>query len=206
MKTDFIPRANADWDTWLQNFDDNVTTVATALLIPGADTTAIRASITSARQKYNQSENAKADARNKNNLFRTSRTTTDQSLRAYVRRLKAQPGYTEAQGELLNIEGPETALDPTTAKPVLKGVFENNTAALKFNQFALADGVVIESMRAAETGFTFLSIDTDSPYVDTRAKLDPSKPETRKYRAIYFDGAVTDTIGSYSDEITITIP
>ena len=123
-----------------------------------------------------------------------------------IQRMKVHPNYTVAIGEDLGIEGAEQTLDPSTAKPNLKGAFESNNARLKFSSFPVADGVRIESMRGVETVFTFLATDTESPYIDTRAKLDPTKPETRKYRAIFFDNVADNVIGMWSDEVTVTVP
>ncbi len=88
----------------------------------------------------------------------------------------------------------------------MKGAFENNAISLKFNNYENASGVRIESMRGAETAFSYLSTDSSSPYIDNRAKLNPAQPETRKYRAIYYDDNENDTLGMWSDEVLVTIP
>ena len=128
------------------------------------------------------------------------------TLTKLVQRIKNHSNYTTAIGEDLGIIGADLAPDPASAKVVLKGSFENNQAVIKFNSFALADGVRLESMRGTETQYVFLANDTEAPYTDTRAKLDPTKPEARKYRAIFFDNEPDNLIGMWSDEITIIIP
>ena len=54
--------------------------------------------------------------------------------------------------------------------------------------------------RAGETTWTFLAIDTEPPYVDTRANLGAG-PETRQYRAQYLVG--DEPIGQWSDILTV---
>lgn len=127
-------------------------------------------------------------------------------IQTLVQRIKNHPNYTTAIGEDLGIIGSNLNLDPASAKVLLKGSFENNQAVIRFNSFALADGIRLESMRGTETQYNFLANDTEAPYTDMRAKLDPTKPEARKYRAIFFDNEPDNLIGLWSDEITIIIP
>jgi hypothetical protein len=60
-----------------------------------------------------------------------------------------------------------------------------------------SDGVRITSRRESETAFTFLAIDTESPYIDNHALLVAGRPEVREYRAQYPWG--DDPIGLKSD-------
>ena len=64
------------------------------------------------------------------------------------------------------------------------------------------DGVYVESQRAAETAWSLLGIDLQSPYVDTRAPLASGQPEVRKYRLRYFMNEAA--VGDYSDVMTVT--
>ena len=127
-------------------------------------------------------------------------------MQTLVQRIKNHPNYTTAIGEDLGIIGADLTHDPASAKVVLRGSFKNNQAVIQFNSFALADGIRLESMRGTETQYVFLANDTEAPYTDTRAKLDPTKPEARKYRAIFFDNEPDNLIGMWRDEITIIIP
>ena len=56
----------------------------------------------------------------------------------------------------------------------------------------------------AEAAYSFLAIETASPYVDTRANLVAGGPESRQYQAQYLDG--DDPVGHLSDILNITVP
>ncbi|MBC7821690.1 MAG: hypothetical protein IAG10_32800 [Planctomycetaceae bacterium] len=61
----------------------------------------------------------------------------------------------------------------------------------------------ILSKRGAETAFTLLAIDTESPYIDTRANL-AALPEVRQYQAQYLLG--DEPIGNISPTLNVTVP
>ncbi|MBC8116178.1 MAG: hypothetical protein H7062_17465 [Candidatus Saccharimonas sp.] len=59
-------------------------------------------------------------------------------------------------------------------------------------------------LEATLPAFSFLAIDTSSPYVDTRANLVAGSPESRQYQAQYLNG--DDPIGQLSDILNVTVP
>ena len=67
---------------------------------------------------------------------------------------------------------------------------------------ALAEGVHIYTQRDGDAGFNYLSSETHSPYVDNRPLLVAGKPETRRYKAIFFNNKVE--IGLESDVVEAT--
>ena len=62
---------------------------------------------------------------------------------------------------------------------------------------------VPQGLPGSATSFSFLAIDTESPYVDTRPNL-AAGPETRQYQAQYLTG--DDSIGLISDTLNVTVP
>ncbi|MBC7821454.1 MAG: hypothetical protein IAG10_31590 [Planctomycetaceae bacterium] len=123
--------------------------------------------------------------------------------RARANRSKNAPAYTTTMGELLGILGPENTTDLTNEKPTLQASSINpGSATIGFNK-SISGGIRLESKRGAETAFSFLAIDTSSPYVDNRANAAPG-PETRQYRAQYILG--DDPIGNFSNVLTVTVP
>jgi hypothetical protein len=64
-------------------------------------------------------------------------------------------------------------------------------------------GVEIRCKRGAETAFSFLARDTESPYVDTRANL-AAAPETRYYQAQFLQKDAL--VGQWSDVLVVTVP
>ena len=124
-------------------------------------------------------------------------------IRRAAKNLKSRPGYTEAMGDELGINGPEAPhIDTVNIKPVLKGSTVGETAMVGF-QLNGTDGLELRSRRGSETEFTFLANDTHPPYHDTRPKLDPTKPEKREY--IGYHMLDDEIIGQPSDVLTITI-
>ena len=118
-------------------------------------------------------------------------------------RFKAHPNFTPALGQQLDILGPEDTTDLTTAKPTLKATAINvGAVTIGFNK-SVSSGVRILSKRGTEAGFSFLAIDTASPYVDTRANL-AAGPELRQYQAQYLIS--DDPIGLVSDTLNVTVP
>ena len=118
-------------------------------------------------------------------------------------RIKRTVGYTTTMGEDLGIENPvPDPGDPLTAQPT------GRATALPGSQIQLDwvkagfTGVVVESQRGAETGWTLLGTDFFAPYVDNRAPLVAGQPEVRKYRLRYLDG--DSPVGLYSDIIVVT--
>jgi hypothetical protein len=52
-----------------------------------------------------------------------------------------------------------------------------------------------------DADFVFLARDTQTPYMDTRPLLDPTKPEIREYKAMYVVG--DEEIGIFSHELVV---
>ena len=103
-----------------------------------------------------------------------------------IARWKKAEGYTDTIGADLGIVG---SVAPAHADPpaLSAGQVAQNSVELDFNLYE-HDGVWIESQRQGEAGFTFLSTDTGSPYVDNRPVKTPGQAEWRDYRACWWDG------------------
>lgn len=115
--------------------------------------------------------------------------------------IKASPAYTTAIGEDCRIIAPagETGGTP---KPVLRAAPETDfTVRLTFAMYG-HDQLEIQSQRAAETVWTVIGYDTNSPYVDARAPLVAGQPESRRYRARYRDD--DEPVGEWSDIVEVT--
>jgi hypothetical protein len=126
-------------------------------------------------------------------------------LRQLVARIKAAPGYTEAIGFDLGIVGTDAGGSnaPTlSAKPTVKAhAIANSQVRIDFSKEKF-DGVLIESRRAGETGWTSLGTDNFSPFLDTRPLLEAGKPEVREYRLRYLQR--DEPVGDWTDIITAT--
>lgn len=93
---------------------------------------------------------------------------------------------------------PDQPADPkptASARPLPNSQVETTWTKAGFT------GVIVESQRGTETGWTVLAQDFYSPYVDTRPPLVSGAPEVRKYRLRYLQG--DSPVGSYSDIIVV---
>ncbi|MBL7129022.1 MAG: hypothetical protein ISS16_08560 [Ignavibacteria bacterium] len=66
------------------------------------------------------------------------------------------------------------------------------------------EAIAVHSKRGSEVSFSFFDKDVDSPLIDDRPKLDPSKPEERSYYAYYIEH--DDEVGQQSDIVTVVVP
>lgn len=103
-------------------------------------------------------------------------------------------------GEDLGIHTPEGSAAITA--PVLTVKADVDHAVISFKK-GKADGVRLYCKRGSETAFTFLAIDTRSPYVDNRPNLVEGMPEKREYYAYLFDDDAP--MGEQSAIVSITL-
>ena len=202
-KTDYIPLRNGDLDSFEENYADKYTAIATTLGIDVAEQANTLNTINEHRTSYTTmiSKIAEKKAAVEDNTSKKKTAVTE--IRRASKNLKTRPGYTEAMGDELGINGPEAPdIDTVNIKPILKGSTVGETAVVDF-ELKGTDGLQLRSRRGSETEFTFLGTDTHPPYDDTRPKLDPALPEKREYIGYYI--LDDEIIGQPSDVLTITV-
>ena len=204
MKNDFIPIGNGDIDSFEENLIRKLAVHAPTLgLNPDEVTESIniinehRAAFANMNSKKNESKSATED--NYNSLSKAVN-----EIRRLAKQIKSSKTYTTGIGDDLGIIGPDIASKETVVmKPSLKANINGHEVVIKFRKDG-TDGIKLYSKRGAETEFTFLAVDTASPYNDTREKLEASKPEQREYYAYYF---VSDSdVGQQSDVLKVIVP
>lgn len=204
MKNDFIPIGNGDIDSFEENLIRKLAVHAPVLgLNPDEVTESIniinehRAAFANMNSKKNESKSATED--NYNSLSKAVN-----EIRRLAKQIKSSKTYTTGIGDDLGIIGPDIASKETVVmKPSLKANINGHEVVIKFRKDG-TDGIKLYSKRGAETEFTFLAVDTASPYNDTREKLEASKPEQREYYAYYF---VSDSdVGQQSDVLKVIVP
>ena len=209
---DFIPRADADFAVWMQNFTLKVTTVYnTTFGLTAGQITAIQndaAMVNYLITQYLEAfKTATKDRVAYKDLIANGKigqtggavpsatvavpaapaTVVAPGVKARVRllanQIKANAAYTGAIGQDLGIVGATTSSGATA--PKCSAVAKaGNTVVIPWTKGSY-QGVYIEGKRGAETTFTFLDRDMKSPYVDTRPPLVAGTPETRQYRVWY---------------------
>ena len=120
-------------------------------------------------------------------------------LFAFIKNLKTRPAYTDVIGEDLGVIGSEQTTD-ANAVPEPKVEARSGEVVISFKKHGYT-GVWIESQVADETEWSYIAIDTSSPYNDTRPLKVAGQPEKRRYRLCYWDGEPTN---NWSDIVEVT--
>ncbi len=204
-KSDYFPGDQDDQDTWMETYFNNLDAALTAVGIAVLEGAATKTSVGNARTSFTTWKNTKQQAQSDSDTFRTRRDAASNLFRPLNQRIKNMPNYTTAIGETIGIEGAEDSTDPATLKPKVKAAFVGGLVEIKFNMPPQAASMEITSKRAAETSYTYLANDTNSPNPDGRASLDTTKPEDRFY-ILQFKNAAGQLIGQPSDVVKVTVP
>lgn len=125
----------------------------------------------------------------------------EKRFRSLAGQIKAHPNYTDAMGEDLGIVAPED----TTAigAPALKIILDGGSPVISFKK-GKSDGIKIYCKRGTETEFSFLAVDTRSPYTDNRPNQTAGTTETRQYYAYYIKADAQ--VGKQSTVAEISVP
>ena len=200
---DYIPQSDDSLVTWLTNYKAKLGTHGAALGISAADILIHQNecdSLVAAIHFANQQKTALANA---NKVKADTRTDVVGNLRSVNNRIKTNSAYTEGIGADLGIISTSTAFDAANAKPILGVLLSGGKPVINFSK-EKSNGVKIYSRRGSETTFTFLALDTHSPYHDNRNNLVEGAPETRSYYAFYIDNT-DESFGLQSDTINIAV-
>ena len=201
---DFFPTKLAQVIVFLTNWISKYPTVAAALGIDAAEIGSNTAIVQAEIDAHANMTTKKAESKSAVEAHHAQLKTTRDEVRRATGELKRRPDYTEAIGDELMIIGPEEEeIDFENIKPDIEGKLVGGLPVLGFDLKG-TEGVKFSSKRGAEEEHSFLAIDTHPPHHDTRPKLDPTKPEERKYIAWYIYG--DEIIGQQSDELTVVVP
>lgn len=202
MKGDFIPATQADLDTWEVNFRDKLSPITQELKVDASLIEATLGKLDKHRGDYALMVSKRAEAKAATSTNNQIEKEAIEAYREVANIIKASSRYTEAIGQELRIIGSEHGFDKVNTKPALLVSLEGGVAVIKFTKDK-ADGVHIYSRRNGEKEFSFLAVDTVSPYHDNRPNQVPGQPEVREYKAWHF---LDDTIiGQESDVVSITL-
>lgn len=201
---DFIPAADDALSTWLTTFKAKLATHAATLNITAADVTIYQNECDALIAAILQVDNEKKLLKNKVSSKDGLKTDTVGNIRTLANRIKNTASYTSAIGNDLGIVAiPSPAADSTTAKPSLSLTNIGGHLVLKFDK-QKSNGVKIYGKRAAQTSFSFLALDTHSPYHDNRPNVVDGTPETRHYYAFYVNNQ-DEQFGVQSDVVTVVV-
>jgi len=200
-RKDFIPRQDGPFLAKHDQMKAGLATYGTVLGFTAGEITAFTTQNTACHTNFTAADAAKAASEAATNTKNLTRVPAEALMRSIAQRAKHSPAYDPAKGAALGIIGPEDSTDLHAIVPELKG--RDKSAGHVEIQFAksTADGVNIYSKRGTEAGFTFLARDTQSPYIDTRPLLDPTKPEVRTYKMKYV--VADEEVSDFSEDLEV---
>ncbi len=197
-KKGFIPRADGDKKTWATNLKTTIGGVSASVGLGAPDVTSITGSCTDIVSQVDTAMQAQQAAK-QSTAKKVARVAADESnIRAYVKRIKANAGYTEDIGKLLGIIGEDHTVDEANSKPELKLHKDPHGWRIEFNLQGHFDGVNIYKKLSTAAAFTFIARDTSSPYIDNAAV-----DNNTQYYAFYVIG--DDEVGLQSDLAVVSV-
>jgi hypothetical protein len=119
--SDFIPRSDADFSDWLQNFITYASANSAALGLTAADITPVQTATTDFDTARAANDAMQAQARGTRATKDGKRGTTEDLTRTLVARIQTNPSVTDAQRSSLAItvrSGTRTAVGAPDTKPV----------------------------------------------------------------------------------------
>jgi hypothetical protein len=201
---DYVPTRDGDLVIWLNNLGKKLPDHAKALNLSPAQLKEVAGRIDALTSAVAKNEQKRAEYKAAVRGTEALKAEQVPALRALVRLIKAQPGYTASIGADLSLisGGRDTLAALQAQQPSLSLQARAEGVKLSFRK-GPADGVNVYARLAGEASWTFLGRDTRSPYLDRRPLQKPGVPEVREYqiRAVRRD----EEIGPPSQIASITI-
>ena len=203
MKKDFIPRRNADLNSFEENFLTKLERHSDALKLKPSQTERPIKAIEANMKAFSKMNLMKANYKAACDSYKATRKKSVSEIRRLSQLIRGSVNFTRAYAVDLQIIYPDNKFDTTKdLKPKLKIKVDAERIIIKFTKQG-ADGIKIYSRGGSESKFKYLAHATHHTYTDERGKSDNSKPEAREYYGIYFK---EDTeIGKESDVVRVVI-
>ena len=203
MSKDYLPRRQADLDAWIDNFIKVFPAIAQQLGFTDTEIADLVALLQCHRDTFSAMNSKKQEASAAVAAHESVSKTTDSNLRKAVQRMKTHGTYTEEMGKTMNVIGSvDTTKLATQQMPELHLTINGGKIIIKFKKQGY-QGIKIYCKRGSETEFTFLAIDTSSPYEDNRINLLPGQTEKREYLAYFIDNDEQTGLASAIYSITV---
>lgn len=204
MKNYYIPDSAGDLDAFEENLVNKLAVHAPVLGLDMDEVAQVTQIINDHRAAFTNMVSKKAESKSATENNNNSRDRALSEIRRLAQQIKSAKTYTTGIGDDLGIIGSDKTNNISSQlKPTLKATVDGHEVIIKFRKNG-TDGIKIYGRRGNETEFTFLAVDTSSPYNDTREKIEKGKPEQREYYAYYFEA--DSDIGQASDVLKVVIP
>ena len=194
----YLPKAEGLLIIWLENFKAKIDGHSTALDLDSTEVGVLQDACTDIIDDINlttqKKDDWKAQVEDKNDYKKEKLET----ITSKVNQFKEETTYTTGIVDSLGVEGTEDGFDPATYKPDLSVTNIQQGRLLKFSK-SKTDGVNIYRRNKGTGEWTFLALDTRSPYLDSEAFSAPTEVEYKVVGVIDLE-----EIGKDSDTVEIT--
>ncbi len=198
MTKDYFPHNEASIVQWNENFKTQLADIGLSLGFTQEDIDAISATCTSMDTLITSVEALRAKLKEQTEEKNVILDSGKESIRNFVKRIKAAPNYTEAQGKLLGIVGDGSSFDPTTAVPEIKLTKTGVGYDFSFSLHSYFDAVAVFRKIPNEENFSEVGIDMKSPY-----SIAPPPISGCEYYFQYLKG--DDLVGLKSDIVVVEL-
>jgi len=227
QKEYYLPKTDAERLSFIENFDDKLSTYAATFGIAAGTLTSVTDDrlmfkyILDMQEKF---KTFKQDITAYKNLLSEGpgggnagpvpiiptlaapptliRRAIFRRIRELVTQIKANSAYTENIGEDLGIVGDEQTVEINKLQPELKSEIVAGHPVIKWTK-GHADALDIFVDRNDGAGFVFLATDTSPDYTDTTPLPQGVESAVWEYQAIYKIN--DDQVGKYSESIKVTV-
>jgi hypothetical protein len=178
----FIPAAWALYRAWLLNLKNEIPTAGPLFGLAAGDITAV-VNLCTAQialiDAYDAAVTAQATALAAN---RSGKGTTDEALAVFIANWKTQvaAGWTDAIAAQLRVVSSHTSFDPFTFKAEYTLKIVGGEIRIDWKKKGV-QGMRIYCRVRGTLGWTFLSYDSNSPYIDGNPLANAGVPEEREY-------------------------
>ena len=201
--SDYIPRTDDSLSLWLANFKTKLAIHAATVGVTPADLAIYQSECDTLVAAITTVDQARANLKQLVSSKDGTRSDTVGNIRSLAARIKTNAAYTEAIGNDLGIIGSATVIDYANAKPALTVSTSGGQVIVVFKK-GPSNGVKLYGRRGSEANFSFLALDTHSPYHDNRPNVVANTPELREYYAFFIDN-FDEQYGLQSDIVSITV-
>ncbi|MBK7379643.1 MAG: hypothetical protein IPJ03_11650 [Ignavibacteriales bacterium] len=184
-RKDYLPTDMGGKILWLTNFVSKLSVHGAALGVTPAKQTALSTRLTTFQTAVDAAEAAKTTYHSKVADARISQRVVISDLggaRSIVNEIQESPALTDIIAQDLGIIALEGEVDPNTLVPIIKNLLATGEGWVLVNFLkGKAERINIYCRRGAETEFTLIGTDGETPYLDSRENLTDA-PETREYK------------------------
>lgn len=204
MKKDFIPRSNSDLYSFIKNFIEQFEKNASRLSLKDSDISEVNRVLKKHLRSYSEMISLRARSRAATETYNNDKKQSSDLIRRLSKQIKSDVKYKTAIGEGFGIINNYTPVkDFSDLSPVLKTTVSGFEVKIKYKKNN-ALGITLYSRRGNENKFSVLATTLSTTYIDKRAKLSGSDPESREYYAYYI--VKDNTAGKRSNITRAVIP